>query len=304
MRFANTLAAALLCEAPTPDGLACGNCKQCKLLAAQTHSDLRVLEPEEGSATIKIDAIRNLVDFVGQTSLQGGLKVAILHPVEALTLNAANALLKTLEEPADKSIILLVSHSAGQLLPTIRSRCQRIDFGAPAPESARQWLVSQIQAQSGELTRDQDLNSLLDLASGAPIKAKEYASLNALQENMAMLDELAAVLKKDLLCSPVAERWSDDLFAVRLAWSIRWLEKIIQFKMAGLMTSLEGQHGEKMMAYLADRCSEHALFELHRESLSQYRLALGASNPNKQLVFESLLNGWLRLMTNAKAQVK
>lgn len=298
MKFAEMLAAGLLCEQPDAQGIACGACKQCKLLEAETHSDLRVLTPEDDSVSIKIEAIRNLVDFISQTSLQGGLKVVILHPAEALTRGAANALLKTLEEPTEKSLILLVSHSAGQLLPTIRSRCQLIDFSAPPVDMSLQWLRDQTDQQYSPA----ELSSLLDLASGAPLKALDYEQLNASQENALMLDELAAVLKGDQLCSTVAARWSDDLFGVRLAWSIRWLEKIIQFKMSKRIDIVAGNHGEKMLRYLAERCSELALFELHRECMLQYRLFLGSSNPNQQLVFESLLMAWAELMALAKSR--
>ena len=197
LHFAKCLVAFLLCE-NNQNSQACGQCKQCKLLEAQTHSDYRLTEPEEGSAVIKVDAVRSLVEFFTLSSLQGGLKITILCPAEALNHNAANALLKTLEEPAGQSIIILISHTAGKLLPTIRSRCQVVDFNAPAHEVAHDWLRENLPQDSIDPTSEADVIALLQLASNAPLRAKEYAEINAVAENNSMLDEMASLLKKIL----------------------------------------------------------------------------------------------------------
>ena len=107
--LAERLRALLLCHAPV--GLeACGQCKGCHLLAAGTHPDDFVLEPEEVDKAIRVDQVRELVSFVVQTAQLGGRKVVLLEPVEAMNLNAANALLKSLEEPSGNTVLLLVSH--------------------------------------------------------------------------------------------------------------------------------------------------------------------------------------------------
>src|SRR5690606_31936472 len=94
--FAEAFAAHLLCLQPQ-SGRACGQCRSCHLCQAGSHPDRLVVEPEEQGKAIRIDAIRQLGDFMGQTAQQGGRKVIILHPAEAMNLNAANALLKSLE---------------------------------------------------------------------------------------------------------------------------------------------------------------------------------------------------------------
>ncbi len=294
LHFAHSLVAFLLCE-DKKSSQACGECKQCRLTIAQTHPDFRLTEPEDGGRIIKVDAIRSLVEFFTLSSLQGGQKITILCPAEALNNNAANALLKTLEEPAGHSLIILISHSAGKLLPTIRSRCQVIDFDTPSPKLAREWLKGSFDGE--RVPSEAELTALLNLSFNAPLKAKEYASLNALAENNQMLDELASLLKNDCLASTVSNRWDDDLFSLRLAWMLRWLEIILKLRMTGDEVEIQGQHGEKMMRYLAEKCSEQQLLSLYRESLTQYRLFLGSSNPNKVLTFEYLLFQWLKLMT-------
>jgi len=294
--FARTLSNYLLCENVNKHSAsdeACGECKQCKLFAAETHPDYKQILPEEGSSVLKIDTIRELMQFFQKSSMQGGRKVSILAPAEALNHNAANALLKTLEEPTPGSVIILVSHCPGQLLPTIRSRCQVVDFKVPSYDCAHKWLSTEIEKTSGKQYSSESLGSLLSLASNAPLKAAMYSDINALEENLSMLDEMGSLLKNEILASDIASRWVDELAVLRLAWTIQWIEKILKIKSLG--DSIESNNN-KMMVYLATRCSDFQLFDLYKASLQQYRLFLGMNNPNKQLGFECLLHQWAGLM--------
>lgn len=301
LEFAHCLVEFLLCE--SKQGIhACGQCKQCRLIAAQTHTDFRLTEPEENSAVIKVDAIRSLVEFFTLSSLQGGLKVTILCPAEALNHNAANALLKTLEEPAGQSLIILISHASGKLLPTIRSRCQVVDFETPASQQAHDWLMQELAREGDKAEVQAEILALLNLSSNAPLRAKEYAEINALAENNLMLDEMASLLKNDSIVTVVSARWDDDIYHLRLAWTLRWLELILKLKMTGDKTLIQGQHGEKMLQYLSDKCSEFQLLAVYSLSLKQYRLFLGSSNPNKTLGFEYLLHQWVKLMSSKRVQ--
>jgi len=104
-QLAEQLMALLLCQRPV-DATACGECKACQLLAAHTHPDHYILEPEEVDKAIRVDQVRDLVGFVTQTAQLGGRKVILLEPAEAMNLNAANALLKSLEEPSGDTVLL------------------------------------------------------------------------------------------------------------------------------------------------------------------------------------------------------
>jgi DNA polymerase-3 subunit delta' len=292
--FARALAARLLCESPV-NGVSCGACKRCLLFVSGTHGDFRCIEPEKEDAALKIEPIRGLVDFFAQSSQQGGKKVAMLGPAEDMTLNAANALLKTLEEPPGDSHIILVSHAAGRLMPTIRSRCQVHTLGLPDTGSALAWLKAQCV---GAALNDDQLSSLLALAGGAPLLARSYVEAGAHEHCASMMNDLAAVLKRDLHASAVAEKWGDELAQERLFWLQGWLARIIRCKLAGA--------GEwrvfgdpRMFVYLAEKADTQTLFGLQDLMKEQYRLLLGSSNPNKTMLFESILFGWQRLMVTS-----
>jgi DNA polymerase-3 subunit delta' len=301
--FAKHLSSFLLCDAvkcaaDSDDKSiisACRQCKQCKLFESESHPDFKLIEPEEGSTTIKIDQIRQLVNFFSHSSQQGGRKIAILTPAEALNNNAANALLKTLEEPSFNSVIILVSHQSGMLLPTIRSRCQVLDFSQPSVENSLEWLNTHNDQSSDKAPlTDEDIAETLFLANYSPLKALSYLEIDALAEYRRMLQELGAILKNDCLSTALASRWNDDISILRLSWIMLWLEQILKLKFGTKLN--ESYQAEKMFTYLSNKASSSELFALHSNCLKQYKLFLGTSNPNKVLAFEALLHDWSSLM--------
>ncbi|MBK1713171.1 DNA polymerase III subunit delta' [Rubrivivax gelatinosus] len=189
LAFGVALAQSWLCEghdgAPRP---ACGRCQSCHLVQTRLHPDLLLLMPEaarqahawplagdkpedEGkkkpSRQIRIDEIRQAIDWVARTSSRGRGKVVVLHPAEAINLQAANALLKTLEEPPPGTRLLLAAGDPQHLLPTVRSRCHRVALAAPTLEDARDWLAGQGVAEP---------EVLLAAAAGRPLDALALAA--------------------------------------------------------------------------------------------------------------------------------
>lgn len=158
LAFAHSLAAGLLCMQPQSNGMACGQCQSCHWLAEGAHPDFREITPEDDEVTdskkktrkrqqIVIDQIRALQDYLSLTSHQvGGIRVVLIHPLEAMNVAASNALLKLLEEPPQRTQFLLVSHQRQALLPTILSRCMQVEMPVPTREQGLEWL----QAQSVE----------------------------------------------------------------------------------------------------------------------------------------------------------
>lgn len=124
--FAKQFATFLLCEKNN----LCGVCRACKQLQSDSHPDFILIKPEEKSHSIKIDQIRDMSDKVSRTAHAGGYQVVVISPADAMPMQAANALLKTLEEPNGKVIIFLIDDQKSILPATIISRCQKIFFSS------------------------------------------------------------------------------------------------------------------------------------------------------------------------------
>jgi DNA polymerase III subunit delta' len=157
-RLADWLAAALLC---TADVKPCGQCKSCLLRVAGSHADLLLID--SSGSTIGVDAIRQLSQFMYGRAQQQQHKVVLLPQAEKLTEAAANALLKTLEEPPQNSFLLLCSSAVSTLAPTILSRCQHWPLAAEFGGDIQHWLA----LHSNRAVPD----FLLQYCGGGPLKA-------------------------------------------------------------------------------------------------------------------------------------
>ena len=164
------------------------------------HPDLRWLQPEDG--VIKIDAVRQVIGFLMQTPQSAGRKIAVIQDAERMNPNAANALLKTLEEPPAESFLALCSGAPERLLPTVRSRCQRIAVAAAPPASVLAWL-----AESGVAGEPAGYWAIE--YGGAP-----FAILDAAQNGRTPLwPELAAAGRKPDAVSRIADARRDENLA-------------------------------------------------------------------------------------------
>jgi DNA polymerase III subunit delta' len=136
---ARALAAALNCQEPLADGDACGACASCRRLAAGVHPDFLVIGPAPDSQQIKIGQIREFRRLTTYPPFGDGWRVALIKPGEAMNDEAANALLKTLEEPPERHLLVLTARVEADLLPTVVSRCHKLAFvPLPAPLVARE----------------------------------------------------------------------------------------------------------------------------------------------------------------------
>ena len=181
--FSQHIIASLLCTQNNA-GAACGACRSCISFAAQTHPDLYRIEPAKDRASIGVDAIRELSGQLAMTPQAGEYQVAVIEPAEIMTREAANALLKTLEEPAEQTVLILMSEQAGRLMPTILSRCQRLRLAQPDLQSVREWL--------GSYSKDQNAIQLaIELAAGAPQRAAEILSDGSLPAYREFCGQLA-----------------------------------------------------------------------------------------------------------------
>lgn len=158
------MVASALCLGPL-EGEACGGCRSCQLLHGGAHPDYFPVRPRPGKHQIVIDDVRSAIGLLGLTTTISRRKVALLEPAEAMNRNAANALLKNLEEPPGDALLLLVSHNPSRLPVTIRSRCQSLHCHLPEATLARQWLGAELGLA------DADARQALDAAAHSPLRA-------------------------------------------------------------------------------------------------------------------------------------
>ncbi|QQD19882.1 DNA polymerase III subunit delta' [Spongiibacter nanhainus] len=286
LRFGRAFASLLLCE--SPQQVACGQCRSCQLLASGSHPDFREIAPEEGKRQIAIDQVRTVQQFAAQHAhREGGRKLILLHPAEAMNHFTANALLKTLEEPAGTTVLLLLSHAPSLLLPTIRSRCLQMSLAAPEPAAARQWLGQQLG--DAELA-----DTLLSQTGGSPLAARalyETDTWGRWQEFDVGLDN---VIEQKMPALQLAEKQQEVDAELVLDWWANRLMAVNRHLLAG--DKLPGGGWERWHGM-----SPTAVYELLDDvvrSRSQIRRGVVL---NKRLLCESLILRALDLLAATPA---
>ena len=276
-RFATALAAALFCTSRGPALLPCGECADCGLSLAGSHPDLHWLRRLEDKKSISVDQVRAVCDQLGMTSMRRGHRIAIVTPAQAMTVNAQNALLKTLEEPAARTLLVLVTARPSRLLATLRSRCQRIEIARPPPAAAREWLSRELGSPAVE--------GLLDISDGAPLRALALAPyFEALQAQMT--DLLAALVAGRTEATGAAANMMGDGLPVRLDWLEAWMGRAIRHRTLPNGSHLTFPGGGELQRAAAE-VNISAVFRLVDRVREVRRLLEGSAAP--QLLVEALL---------------
>lgn len=303
--FAEHFAQSMLCQTPMADGHACGQCDSCRWFMQYGHPDFRRLRPEaldeedgegiEGgdekktaSATkapskdIRIDQVRALADFLNISTHRQGMRVIVLYPAEALNAAAANALLKTLEEPPPATLFLLVSNGLDRLLPTILSRCRKFPLAMPSHAEALAWLESQGVKNPDTWLAEQ---------GGAPLAAYALAQTDTREAMELFLQQLAkpsveAVLK-------IAERMQKIPVVDLVSWLQRWLYDVFSLKFSGRIRYYPRYRKE--LAALATQAQTGAL--LNALKMVNERRAIAEHPLSAKLFIEDMLLGYLTLFS-------
>ncbi|CAE6895134.1 DNA polymerase III subunit delta' [Vibrio alginolyticus] len=187
-QLVESLSHALLCQNYSSE--ACGFCHSCQLVQSQSHPDLHWIKPEKEGKSITVDQIRASNRLAHESSQLNGYRVFVIEPADMMNESASNALLKTLEEPGEKCLFLLVTHNQERLLPTIRSRCQQWVVTPPSTEQAVQWLSAQGATKIPPYA--------LKLNMGSPIKTLEAVNSGELEEYSAFENDLIEVLSSSV----------------------------------------------------------------------------------------------------------
>ncbi|MFT4045361.1 MAG: hypothetical protein QM661_01580 [Solimonas sp.] len=296
--FARALIAFALCERRS--GYACGECRSCVQLAAGTHPDASTLgvdghrglaltddghaqlglahwEPDEDRKRrdIAIDGARSLIGKLSLSSHYGRDRYALIEPADLLNASSANALLKTIEEPPAGTHLLLVTERPQALLPTLRSRCQRLRFASPDAAAALAWM-----AEHGGADED-----ALSLSLGAPLRALALRGEGvAVRRQWAELWANVGSGRKDPLTAAAAV--DKESLAEHLQWAQQWLTG-----------QLRARLDER-----ADAPRREALAQMMQDVFDAQRRAAGNAQP--QLLMESLFARWLRLSRTASSTAR
>jgi DNA polymerase III subunit delta' len=260
------------------DQLALWLAQQLLRAAPEGHPDFTRLGLVEESKQIRVEQARELSAHLALASHQGGYKVALIDPADALNWNAANALLKTLEEPPARTVLILVAQQPSRLPATIRSRCQRVRIRAPERDAALAWL----KAAAGEGPWE----AVLDVIGNAPLLAAALDPRAVLQIRDETLAGIADLTARRADPAQLAEAWSRTELALRLTCFENWLTDRIRRALGAGTYSVELRDGAHPAR--PDPGSNVArLFDL-LDQLRALRAAL-ATPVNRSLVLESLL---------------
>jgi len=275
--LAMNFARSLLCQDTDEAGFACGQCPSCHWFSQGSHPDFCVLQPEalnqvaeesedaksasgkKPSKQISVEQVRGLAEFTGMSAHQGGRRVVVIYPAEAMNANAANALLKSLEEPPSGMLFILVSHKPQQLLPTILSRC--LSFALPAPDaaSAALWLAQQGVKNPADALAASGFAPLQAARLGEQLGSEAREKLLRAMRQPSALDvfALADILQKteQVMVVQWMQQWSYDLSAMKLAGKLRYhpgeetaigklVEPVAPLNLARLQSYLQGAKRE------------------------------------------------------------
>ena len=284
--LADALIARTLCR--TPADIACGECHGCRMLASGYHPDLLSVTPAEKSRQIRVDAIRQVNGFVSQTAQQGGYRVIRIEPAEAMNVAASNALLKSLEEPGERTLFILVSDVPSRLLETIRSRCQHWNLAVPPLEAAEPWLRERL----GE---GEEARFWLRVAGGLPLLAEELAGADARNLRQDLRELFDALVRGG---EPVGEAARLDAQALdRILWyGIAWLEDLIRLGLSGDSQRVRNSDLLPLYRQAVKNARVRDWFRLLDYAREQRRLLAAGGNPNPQLVLEAWLVRWAALL--------
>jgi len=283
--FARELAQGLLCASPPAHGRPCGHCRACQLFLAGTHPDAVLVEPEEAGKAILIEHVRGLTRVVGLKSSQGGNKVAVIAPAESMNRNAANSLLKTLEEPPDDTVLLLVSHAPALLPATVRSRCQRLAFRTPSPVDVGPWLADRLPAGS-------ETGVFLRLANGSPFRALELARDDALAQRGDILRDLRGLAGAGADPVATAADWHRLGLKPVGDWMYSLVTDLIRLKHGASRPEIVNGDAEPELRALSAGLDLRLLFNMLDKCLEMRRVLERHLNLNHQCLLEDLAMAW------------
>lgn len=275
--FAQALVNGLLCESPRDDYQACEHCKSCRVRHSNAHPDYYQVFVAEGKTQIVVDQIREFNQFLHMSRSYQGYRVAFINPAESLNVNAANSLLKSLEEPSNNSVIILLTSKLSRILPTIKSRCQLLHLPTPNKQQALHWLSEQSIRHQAE--------TLLAMSAGKPLYALALDDSDSFKRYKAFANDLSAVMNQRQAITEASKQWQHASKQELLDWQIYWVQRLIRCYF--------GSNENKPPLSIVKEADITRLWTLYDELMAFREVA--HTSLNAQLFIESMLLSWAKL---------
>jgi len=278
----NYFSQSLLCSSRQNTGAPCGSCHSCILFNAQTHPDYLFITPDKPGKAIAIDTIRQLTTKLALKPQFESYRVVVINTADCLNTASANAFLKYLEEPTERTSLILMTDKPSKLPATIRSRCQKLHVTVDNESLARSWLQQQGVSENIDL--------LFKMSQGAPILAKQLANDSAISFRQESFTLWLKVVNSEESFISIAEKWSKldkNSMELLMFCLISWVIDIVKLKSGSHTNEIVNDDLGTDLKQLADKLNLKKLYEYYDLLLlSQQRLA---TQLNKQLIFEETL---------------
>jgi DNA polymerase-3 subunit delta' len=286
--FANRIVKSLLCITTNESGTdlkvydACNQCQACKTYEALSNPDYLNIDLLEDKQQIGVDQVRQLSAFLSLSRSFNSYRVILLNQVERMNLNAANSLLKSLEEPTNNTVIILLTSQLNRLLPTIKSRCQILKLPTPSKSIAHKWM----QQHAPELDNSKEL---LNMAYGKPLNALKIG-VEELQSREKLSKDLVEIIKNQASITVIAKTWEKYNTEFLLNWQITWVQDFIKKSLEDKTLNNTEQKLTSSLLELSNLKSIDQFWLIYQELIKQKRYIHTSVNP---LMFvENMLILW------------
>ena len=282
MEFCLTYIQRMHCLAPRENQQPCENCENCRLIKAGTHPDVRLVDAVEISGKveqIKVDEIRKISQFISLSCRQGQYKSVCINKADRMNINAANALLKTLEEPPPGSVLFLVSDRADKLPATVRSRCQT--WRCPVPDSSLALLWLQ------EKDDNPAWKSLLDAAGGKPLLAWEMHDSGLGKVRTEVFQHLMECLQGNKSVTETSAKIQNEGMERIASWLQTWCADLVRCHFDKNTDTIENKDLIEDLARISDKMDLQSLLRCMDQLLEHRRVA--ETTLNRRLQIEDML---------------
>ncbi|WP_223668837.1 DNA polymerase III subunit delta' C-terminal domain-containing protein [Kangiella shandongensis] len=280
--FCQFVAQWMLCNAPDKGQGYCGQCKSCQLFEAGTHPDYHLLQIEEGKTQIAISQVRELIEHMQESAHQAGWKLANITDIHALNASSFNALLKTLEEPQENTLLLLQAEQLQGVPATIKSRAQILKVGVTNTSMTREWLKQRHDFF------DEEMETALQLFPTAPYKVEAFVENGEAFKSGEFIFDYADVITATQPPMDIAQRWQEELENC-VFWCQLMFHDVLLLQQGGKENDIQLQKQHKALAEIASTVNAKGVTLLLNKIIEIQRLIKLKSPANLMASWQSFL---------------